>query len=182
MAVVMAVVSLLSTAPSPYKIHRAPLSSPSPVQAFPHRYLARACSLFAGDRALSSAPNPSHLAPSSLSQCSTSRRPRLRLFAGPSTALQCSDRPWNSPEFVLAAHATLRLDLAPVSLLAGDVPVPARRTTPSCRRSSLPAQERELKVEDNPQPVNVFSKSCLNYFIDLMNYCVMLMRFGDSRV
>jgi hypothetical protein len=87
MALVMAAVSLLSVAPSPYKIRRAPLSSPSPVQAFPHRYLARAYSSFAGARAPSSAPDPSHLAPSSLSQCSTSRRPRLRRFAGPSTPL-----------------------------------------------------------------------------------------------
>jgi hypothetical protein len=75
-----------------------------------------------------------------------------------------------SPEFVLTIRVPRRsLYLAvhrrprpfPCSPKTSPNPVqtsslPARRTTPSRRRSSLPAQERELKVEDNPNPLMYF--------------------------
>jgi hypothetical protein len=55
--------------------------------------------------------------------------------------------------------------------------LPARRINPSRRRSSLPAQERELKVEDNPNPLIYFLNHILNLAIYRCN--IMMMRFDD---
>jgi hypothetical protein len=97
--------------------------------------------------------------------------PLLELSSSPSS-LSLSHSPTPLPEFVYVVAVRARS--------------PARRRrprTPSKPRRYLPVEplplvdvHHSLRKNENSrlkttQPINVFSKSCLSYFIDLMNYC-----------